>query len=140
MLSLILSDQKQKPRSGKFLDYSIFWEFIPRFAQHALALTELTAKRVPMKVLWGESQERAFTQLKSLLCQAADQPLHTIDWGRPFNIFSDASDYAIAAVLTQTDDQGREMPIAFHSKCLNDTQKNWATVEKEAYAVLEALG
>ena len=35
--------------------------------------------------------------------------------------------------------EGRHLPIAFSSTKLNNTQKNWAVIEKEAYAVLVAL-
>ena len=119
--------------------FNFFRDFIPNFAEQALPLTGLTSKRVPMKIPWNTEQECAFSSLKSSLIQAVDRPLHIIDWERPFNIFSDASDYAVAAALTQTDDQGRELPIAFYSKRLTETQRNWATIEKEAYAVLEAL-
>jgi hypothetical protein len=34
---------------------------------------------------------------------------------------------------------GHERPIAFFSRKLNSTQRAWSTIEKEAYAVLEAL-
>jgi hypothetical protein len=47
--------------------------------------------------------------------------------------------YAIAGILTHTDDQGNEKPIAFASRKVTDTQKAWATVEKEAYAALWSL-
>ena len=35
--------------------------------------------------------------------------------------------------------RGRENPIAFYSSKLSATQRNWATVEKEAFAALSAL-
>jgi len=45
----------------------------------------------------------------------------------------------VAGILSQTSVNGDEMPITFYSKKLNNTQKAWATIEKEAFAVLEAL-
>ena len=45
----------------------------------------------------------------------------------------------IAGILSQTDEKGNENPTAFYSKKQNETQKAWYTVEKEAYAVIEAL-
>jgi hypothetical protein len=116
-----------------------FRDHLPNYAEHALPLTELTAKRVPNLIPWGARQQVAFDKLKRLLCEAADQPLHIIDWSKPFNIFSDASDHSVAAILSQTDGNGREQPIAFCSRKLNDTQKHWSTSEKEAFAVLEAV-
>ena len=119
--------------------FSWFRDYIPDFATHAKALTDLTAKRIPNKIPWREAQQKAFDKLKTLLCEATEKPLSIVDFNKPFNLFVDASDYAIAGILTQTDDQGKEKPIAFASHKLSDTQKAWATVEKEAYAALWSL-
>jgi len=45
----------------------------------------------------------------------------------------------VAAVLTQIADNGTEQPVAFASNKLNQTQRNWSVVEKEAYAAIWAL-
>ena len=54
-------------------------------------------------------------------------------------IFTDASDQAAAAVLTQEhfDDSGdvKDMPIAYLSTQFSDTQFKWSTVVKEGYAI-----
>jgi hypothetical protein len=65
--------------------------------------------------------------------------LYIIDSTKPFNLFVDASDFAISGILTQTGEDGSERPIAFSSAKLTSTQRAWATVEKEAYAALAAL-
>ena len=57
----------------------------------------------------------AFDQLKRLLCKATMEPLYIVDFTKPFNIFVDASGYATSAVLTETDDNGTELPVAFSS-------------------------
>jgi hypothetical protein len=119
--------------------FSWFREYIPNFAEHAKPLTDLTSNRVPSKIPWGSLQQTAFDKLKSLLCEAATKPLAIIDFSRPFHLFVDASDYAISGILTQVDDQGAERPIAFTSKKLTETQRAWATVEKEAFAALNSL-
>ena len=59
--------------------FSYFKEYIPNFAQIAHPLTELTRKGVPEKIPWGDKEQAAFDQLKTLLCQAADIPLNIID-------------------------------------------------------------
>ena len=51
----------------------------------------------------------------------------------------DASDHTVSGALAQTGEDGEEHPIAFTSQKLNKTQRNWATVEKAAYAALCAL-
>jgi RNase H-like domain found in reverse transcriptase len=77
--------------------------------------------------------------LKESLNAAISQPSHIINWSIPFNIFTDASEFTVAGALSQTDGQGNERPIAFFSKKLNSTQRAWSTIEKEAFAVLEAM-
>ena len=67
------------------------------------------------------------------------EPLYIVDFTKPFNLFVDASGYATSAVLTQTDDNGKELPVAFSSTKLNATQSSWSTIEREAYAALLAL-
>jgi len=119
--------------------FSWFRDYIPDFASHAKPLTDLTAKRVPAKVPWGAAHQAAFVQLKDLLCKASTEPLSILDLSKPFNTFVDASSFAIAGILTQTDENGNENPIAFASRKLNKTQQAWCTVEKESYADLWAL-
>jgi hypothetical protein len=77
--------------------------------------------------------------LKDLLCKATVEPLHIIDFSKSFNIFSDASDFAVAGILTQTSDDGEDRPIAFASLKLSCTQQRWGTVEREAFAAIWSL-
>ncbi|GFV00099.1 retrovirus-related Pol polyprotein from transposon opus [Trichonephila clavipes] len=55
------------------------------------------------------------------------------------SISNDSKATAIGACLSQNDEKGKENPIAFFSKKLTETQTRWATIEREAYAVIEAL-
>jgi len=84
--------------------FSWFRDYIPVFALHAKALTDLTGKRVPVKVPWGKAQQKAFDKLKELLCKATMDPLQIVDLTKPFNIHVDASDYAVGMVVSQSDD------------------------------------
>ncbi|KRX30632.1 Retrovirus-related Pol polyprotein from transposon 17.6, partial [Trichinella sp. T6] len=52
----------------------------------------------------------------------------------PFELETDASDVAIAAVLNQL---GR--PVAFFSRTLQGPEKRYAAIEKEAQAIIEAI-
>ena len=56
---------------------------------------------------------------------------------KPFHVRVDANDSTVAG--SQINDQNVECPLAFFSVKLNGTQKVWATVHKEAYAVIAAL-
>ena len=50
-----------------------------------------------------------------------------------------ASSKAIGAVLSQKDDNGREEPMQYVSRCLNDAEQNYSTLEGESLAVIFSL-
>ena len=61
-----------------------------------------------------ETQQKAFAELKHRLCYA---PMLTLpDLQQPFEVETDASDYAIGVVLTQ-----QRNPVAYHGETLSDT-------------------
>jgi len=117
-----------------------FAPYIPAYAHHARCLTALTNKRTTNRINWSQEHEDAFNALKQLLCQATEKPLYIIDYTKPFNISTDASGYAVSGILSQTDDNGTEKPIAFTSQKLTDPQNHsWSTIHKEAFAVIHSL-
>lgn len=68
--------------------------------------------------------------------------LNTVEYGKPFGILVDASSTMVGGCLIQWVDsvaKTGEKPIAFASSKLNSTQRAWATIEREAYAVLYVL-
>ena len=73
----------------------------------------------------------AFKNLKSDIAKSA---VTTIDPTIPLVVETDASDCAIAASLRQS---GR--PIAFFSRTLSRSEQRHSAIEKEAYAIVEAL-
>ena len=60
------------------------------------------------------------------------------DPNKPYRLYSDSSDYALGSVLVQTVD-GIERVIQYVSKKLTPTQRKWAVIEKEAWAVVYSL-
>jgi len=98
--------------------FSWFRDYIPDYVTHAKPLTDLTIKRVPAKIPWGQIQQQAFEKLKELLCKATVSPFHIIDFSKLYNLHVDGddSDFAVGSVLSQTDETGNEKPIAFASK------------------------
>ena len=52
---------------------------------------------------------------------------------------TDASDYAIAGILSITSDSGEFHPVAFHSRTLSGAELNYDTHDKELLAIFEAF-
>ena len=61
------------------------------------------------------------------------------DQSRPFQIEADASKYATGAVLTQTDSNGDRHPVAFISKTLSPTERNYEIYDRELLSIIRAL-
>jgi len=109
--------------------------YIKSFATLALPLTDLTKAKEPFR--WGPEQQHAFDALKVALTRAPI--LAHPDISRPYILYTDASDKAIGAILVQKDDQGMERVISYLSHKLSGAQLRWATIEKEAFAIIYAL-
>ena len=116
---------------------SFYREYIAQFAEIVKPLTDLTSKKMPNVLVWGEAQERAFCTLKERLSDA--QVLRIPLLGVPFVLHTDASQTCVGASLGQIDASGVENPLAFISQKLTPTQISWAVIEKEAYAIVWAL-
>ena len=69
------------------------------FSHITWSLSQVTKGGAKVKFCWSESQQKAFVELKHYLCPA---PVLTLpDLQQPFEIETDAYDYAIGAILTQ---------------------------------------
>ena len=63
-----------------------------------------------------------------------------MDPDKGFVLRTDASDYAVGAVLEQVRDDGTHVPVAFLSRILAEGQRRpWTAREKETYAIVCAL-
>ena len=63
-----------------------------------------------------------------------------MDPDKGFVLRTDASDYAVGAVLEQIRDDGSHVPVAFWSRILAEGQRRtWTAREKETYAIVCAL-
>ena len=112
--------------------------FIRNYSELTHPLTILTRKNEQWR--WESEQENSFQKVKSLLSSAPI--LAYPDFTKEFQVHTDASAYGIGAVLAQvrktTENGTDEVVIAYASKHLTDSQAKWATVEKEAYAIVFA--
>jgi len=108
---------------------------IPDYARVVEPLVKLTRKGEPFE--FGEEQKASFEALKQLL--TSSEVMAYPDTSKPYKLYTDACDYAIGAILVQDDQDGVEKVIEYVSHQLSGPQLRWATIEKEAYAVIYAL-
>ena len=105
-------------------------KFVPRFADISRVLTHLMKKDMEFK--WTPECETCFQILKEFLQQAPI--LRYPDPQASYTLYTDASKYAYAIVLTQHNN-GTDHPITYVSRLFCGSQLNWATLTKEAYAI-----
>ncbi|KAL5473290.1 hypothetical protein EMCRGX_G027757 [Ephydatia muelleri] len=102
----------------------------------AAPLSKLLSKENDKCFTWTSSCQAAFEDLKSRL--VAPPILAYPNFQLQFLLYTDASDSAIGAVLSQMQ-EGQERVIAYWSRKLQKTERNYSTTEREALAVVSAL-
>ena len=108
--------------------------FISDFAKISKPLTQLLEKDISF--LWGPEQQKAFEILRDKLC--SEPLLQYPDFNKPSVVTTDASDFALGAVLSQGQ-IGRDLPIAYASRTLDKAETNYSTTEKELLAIVFAV-
>ncbi|KRX35171.1 Retrovirus-related Pol polyprotein from transposon 17.6 [Trichinella murrelli] len=107
---------------GMFAAYS---QWIPRFSEKIHALARCTTFPLPQPAV------DAFEALKNDIVNSV---VIVIDVELPFTVETDASDHTIDATLIKL---GK--PVAFFSRMLSYSEQRHSFVEKEAYAIVEAI-
>jgi hypothetical protein len=100
-----------------------------------IPLTRLTRKGIPWN--FNEECHTAFENLKKVFITA---PVLT-HWYPDTEMIleTDASDYAIAAILNIITEEKDIHPVTFHSQTLNSSELNYDTHNKELLAIFEAF-
>lgn len=111
-----------------------FRKFISGFSHIAEPLNQLLRRDASFE--WGPHQETSFETLKTALTPA---PVlgHFVE-GADTEIRTDASGHGIGAVLAQSHN-GQQRVIAYASRTLNKSERNFSTTEKECLAVIWAV-
>lgn len=123
--------------------FAYYRRFIPKFSEIAAPLYEQSGKSVrnPKNskghIRLTQESINSFEILKRKICE---EPilLHYPDWEAPFEIHTDASSKAAAAVLCQRID-AKERVIMYASKTLSATEQKYHSYEQEALAVVWAV-
>ena len=108
-------------------------KFIPIFTKIAKPLTNLTRHA---RFSWGPEEQGAFEVLKGRLMQAP--VLAYADPSLPYKLYTDASDQAVGALLTQVTPEG-ERVIQCISHKLKEGPRKWPVIEREAFAIVYAI-
>ena len=117
-------------------------KFIPRYADIARPLNTLTHKDVDF--IWTDICQKLFELLKTMV---SEEPILVYpDPSKPYIFFTDASKYAWSCVLTQEythEIDGKTIkilhPISYQSGLFKGSQRNWACLTKEAYAIYMSI-
>ena len=139
-----------------FLGFTNYYAiYIPGYADLAAPLQEkLKLPRGEGKagskkaISWTPEDQQAFDKIKEVLCGSLS--LNRMDPDRPFVLRTDASKYAVGAVLEQLPTENRvpttqdvlekkTVPVGFMSRKLTVGQRLWTPRELETYAIILAL-
>ena len=82
-------------------------------------------------------QQKAFNELKRIF--TSKLVLAALDLDKEFRVEADASNYATGGVLSMKCSDEKWRPIAFISKSLSDTERNYEIYNKEMLAVVRYL-
>lgn len=108
--------------------------FIPKFAEIAKPLNNLSKKDV--EFTWNEECRKAFSELKQKLINPPI--LKYPNFNETFILTTDASNYALGAVLSQGE-IGEDLPISYASRTLNKYELNKPIIEKELLSIHWAI-
>ena len=119
-----------------FLGFCNFYRcFVQDFSAIAHPLSQLTKKDTPFA--WGDAQEKAF---RALITAFTTAPVLALpDHMKPFRLIMDASAFTTGAILEQPDAFNRWHPIAYYSKSLQPTERNYEIHDLELLAIIRAL-
>ena len=98
------------------LELFVSFSHVPTQRSHHLApLTKLVGANA--KFMWKDEQQKAFDTIKQVI--GKETLLNFPDFGKPFHIYTDTSDYQLGSVIMQDN-----RPLAFYSRKLNAAQRN----------------
>ena len=86
---------------------------------------------------WTEKQEKVFQELKERF--TIEPVLAAPDLDKKMRMKVDMLDYAMGGVLSMECGNERWRPVAFLSKSLNETERNYEIHDKEMLAIIRRL-
>lgn len=117
---------------------NFYAKFVRNLSTVLSPLYDLLRKGVEWR--WSKNCEAAFNTIKRILTSA--EVLTHYDQNKPLTLTCDASARGIGGVLTQPREgagAGGERPVAYVSRSLNDAERNYSQIDKEALAIIFCL-
>ena len=112
-------------------------KFIKNFAKIVAPLNNRHLNNTDKNVLLTEDAIEAFDKMKQELTNI-DNVMSLPNFELLFIIETDLSDNWIGSALMQNID-GKEFPVAFYSRTMNQAEKNYATSQKEPLPIVKAV-
>ena len=109
-----------------------YGKFIPNAATILAPLNDLLRKDADWK--WSSKCQESFDLAKKTL--VSSEVLVHYNPDLPIRLAGDASAYGVGAVIAHVLSDGSEHPIAFASRTLTSSERNYAQVEKEALSLI----
>jgi len=118
----------------KFLGLANYYRrFVKDFAEIARPMYRLVWKQERWN--WGSEQEKAFRRLKEIF--TSELVLAAPDLDKEMRVEVDVSDYATGRVLSMKCEDERWRLVAYISKLLSNTEKNYKIHDKEIVRISE---
>lgn len=125
--------KNEKELRGFLCVLGYYRKFIRDFAKIAKPLTQTLRKGE--KIIHTKDFIDAFERCRNIL--TSSDILQYPDLEKPFILTTDASNYAVGAVLSQGI-IGKDKPVAFASRTLNKSEEKYSAIEKELLAIVWA--
>lgn len=112
-----------------------YQKFIPDLSSKLFPLNELLQKDKPF--VWSKKCHNTFNKLKDEI--TSSNVLMKYNRALPLALATDASPTGLGAVISHVLPNGQERPIAFASRSLTKSEKNYSQLDKEATAIYWGL-
>ena len=111
-----------------------FRRFIKDYASKAAPLNRLLQKDGSQECRWNPACDKSFESLKHALVNAPVLAIPDLEKPYELEVWTDASDTAVGAVLMQNGH-----PIAYESRKFSSAERNYHTTDRELVAIIHAL-
>ena len=126
---------KESPAPTNVSEVRNFLGLVTYYSKFGQLPYQLTRKNVPFD--WKEECKYAFNALKQEL--SSNRFLIYFNPKLPLVVACDASKVGLGAVLAHKLPSGEEMPIAYASRTLSNSERNYSQIDKESLAIIFAV-